>query len=210
MTVVTRWWWLRHAPVIADDPGRISGQLDMPCRTDDADALRALAAALPAKALWIASHLSRTRMTAEALIRAGADGPPPRTEPDLAEQNLGDWQGMTWDEVYRVHGGASRDFWRDPGLHRPPGGESFDAVMARVGAAVDRLTKDHAGRDIIAVAHGGTIRAALALALDLTPRRALAIQVDTLSLTRLDHVDGPPRHQFRGVWRVGGVNWRPV
>jgi len=64
----------------------------------------------------------------------------------------------------------------------------------------------HAGRDIIAVAHGGTIRAALALALGLEPEAALAFTIENCPITRIDHVNGP------GVgndWRVVTVNRLP-
>jgi broad specificity phosphatase PhoE len=58
----------------------------------------------------------------------------------------------------------------------------------------------------VAVTHGGTIRAALGLALDLAPQAALAFYTDNCSLTRLDHLsagDGGP-----GLWRVVAVNRR--
>jgi alpha-ribazole phosphatase len=71
-------------------------------------------------------------------------------------------------------------------------------MMARVRAAVTEMTRHFEGRDVIAVAHAGTIRAALAVALDLSPHAALSFVIDPLSLTRLDAIgDG---------WRVGGVN----
>ena len=60
--------------------------------------------------------------------------------------------------------------------------------MARSKAVIERLTAAHAGGDIIAVAHGGTIRAAIALALGLGPEQGMAVTIDNLSLTRLDHV----------------------
>lgn len=78
--------------------------------------------------------------------------------------------------------------------------------MERVSRAIRRLNDEHETRDIIAVTHGGTIRAALAEALDLTPEAALAFSIDNLSLTRIERFDGP------GVghgWRVVTVNQRP-
>jgi hypothetical protein len=72
-----------------------------------------------------------------------------------------------------------------------PGGESFLAVIERVSRAVHQLVETYAGRDVIAVAHGGTIRAALALALSLEPEAALAFTVENCSLTRIDHIDRP-------------------
>ena len=57
--------------------------------------------------------------------------------------------------------------------------------------AIHRLVETYSGRDIIAVAHGGTIRAALALALDLDPEAALAFTIENCSITRIDRIDGP-------------------
>jgi len=80
-------------------------------------------------------------------------------------------------------------------------------VMDRVAAALRRLTAVHAGRDIVCVAHGGSIRAALAMALGLDPEAALAFSIETLSLTRIDHIDGPGAGHG---WRVGMVNLPPL
>ncbi|MGE4011573.1 MAG: histidine phosphatase family protein, partial [Alphaproteobacteria bacterium] len=60
--------------------------------------------------------------------------------------------------------------------------------MKRVTAAIDRVTSEHSGSHIVAVAHGGTIRAALGHALGLPPPLALSFAVDNCSLTRVDHV----------------------
>ena len=65
------------------------------------------------------------------------------------------------------------------------------------------MTAAHDGRDIVAIAHGGTVRAAVALALGLDPEAVLALSVDTLSTTRLDHIDD----DGEGVaWRVVTIN----
>ena len=71
------------------------------------------------------------------------------------------------------------------------------------------MTVANKGRDIVAVAHGGTIRAALAVALELTPEQGMAIKIDTLSLSVLEHVEDGLLRGRGGVWRVVGVN-RPV
>ena len=54
--------------------------------------------------------------------------------------------------------------------------------MQRTAAAIERLGETLLGRDIVAVAHGGSIRAAVALALGLSPPQAMAIVIDNLSL----------------------------
>ena len=204
----TRWWWVRHAPVVGHD-GRIYGQSDMPCDCSDADAMKALAGVLPTEAVWITSHLKRTVETAAAIVAAGLPAPPPIAVPDLAEQSFGDWQGKSWDEIAALDEIVHARFWDDPTNNAPPGGESFAALMHRVSGAVERLSVEHAGRDIVAVTHGGTIRAALAHALSLRPEKAMAVKVDNLSLTRLEHVPGRLDMGHANAWRVVTVNQPP-
>jgi len=88
---------------------------------------------------------------------------------DLAEQHFGDWQGLTYVEIAEKHG-DNHLFWLAPPEQRPPGGESFVDLRDRTVKSIDRLTEEHRGRDIVATAHGGTIRAALAHASTSTPR----------------------------------------
>lgn len=219
----TRWWWIRHAPVTCHG-GRIYGQDDHPADCTDPALFRGLAAALPPDAVWVASHLRRTHQTAEAIARAiraanGAGGEPdsspeplprPLIEPGLAEQHFGEWEGLTIDELKsRRNADAWHRFWLAPAHEAPPGGESFEQVVERVAAAVERLTTAYRGRDIVAVAHGGSIRAALAIALGLEPERALSFVIDNCSLTRLDHIDEPGTVTGGGAWRVTTVNLHP-
>ena len=199
---VTRWWWLRHAPVTGHG-GRLYGQTDLPADTGDRARFDALARALPAGAVWLTSALRRTRETAAAIAEAGHAVPRCAVEPDLGEQDFGAWQGLTWDELAAMRGGLAHKHWVAPARFTPPDGESFLSVIERVAPVIARRTARHGGGDIVAVAHGGTIRAALARALDLEPERALAFAVDNLSITRLDHIDGPA---MGGAWRVVSVN----
>ena len=197
MDGVTRWWLIRHAPVLNPE-GLIYGQDDPPADLGDGAALAALAALLPEGARWVTTHLRRTVQTAHAL--GGRDT---LAVPELAEQHFGDWQGLTHDGVSARFPEDARRFWAAPATERPPGGESFAEVMVRVASALPRLTAEGTGRDHVAVIHGGSIRAALALALDLTPEAALRVAVNTLSLTRLDHIALPGGEC---VWRVVTVN----
>ena len=72
------------------------------------------------------------------------------------EQNFGEWQGQFREEV------RNHRLWIAAPYTQAPGGESFVEVYARCRAAIERWTADCKGRDIVAVAHGGTIRSALA------------------------------------------------
>jgi alpha-ribazole phosphatase len=201
--VTTRWWWVRHAPV-REDNGCIYGQKDLGCDTSDRVVFTAVGKILPRDAVWYASHLKRTHQTAEAIWAAGF--PRPATmqhEAALAEQHLGEWQGMN-RAAFLASLPAGSHWFAD--IDEPaPGGESFMDLYTRVCGAIERITIEHAGKDVIAVAHGGTIKAAVGLALGGQPEKGLAFDIDNCSVTRLDHIaaDG------RNVWRLPMVNQQP-
>ncbi len=208
--ITTSLWWVRHAPVAHG--GRIYGQTDLSCDCSETSLFTGLAEKLPGAAVWVTSNLRRTHETAAAIIRAGLPGPQPIPGPeaiemaDLAEQDFGKWQGLAYEELQTARAGDFHRFWHAPAHVTPPGGESFAAVIDRVSGAIHRLVEAHAGRDIIAVAHGGTIRAALALALGLDPEASLAFTIENCSITRIDHIDGPGTGHG---WRVVTVNRPP-
>jgi alpha-ribazole phosphatase len=154
----------------------------------DVAALTRLRAQLPDGHSAVTSAARRAQETALAL------GLEARVEPAFNEQDFGDWTGRCHDELRRALNAAYDDFWRAPASNRPPGGESFVEQIARVRVAVDALP---AG-DVIIVAHGGTIRAALAIALDIAAESALGFVINPWSLTRLDRLDR--------TWRVVWVN----
>jgi broad specificity phosphatase PhoE len=201
--VATRWWWVRHAPV-REDGGCIYGQKDLGCDTSDRMVFSAVGKILPRDAVWYASNLKRTHQTADAIWSAGF--PRPATmqhEAALAEQHLGEWQGMN-----RAAFLASRPIgshWFAPIDDPAPGGESFMDLYNRVRGAIERINTEHAGKDVIAVAHGGTIKAAIGLALGNQPERGLAFDIDNCSVTRLDHLSSAGH----SGWRLPMVNQQP-
>jgi broad specificity phosphatase PhoE len=209
---ITRWWWVRHAPVIGVN-GRIYGQDDLDSDCSDDAQFKLLAGTLPKDAVWLVTQLKRTHQTASAILgaRVAEIETSPLITSDLAEQHFGDWQGLTYAELEARRDGAYHRFWHAPATERPPNGESFEDVVGRVAAAMDRITAEHAGRDIVAVAHGGTIRAALAVALGIEPERALGFAVDTCSVTRMDHFTPEPGGiATQGAsWRIVAVNQHP-
>ena len=194
MTVVTRFWWVRHAGGNTD--GRIAGP-EEPRGEIHPKALRRLADLLPREADWITSGVRRADETLAAILSAIGVSATPLVEPGFTEQDFGHWTGRRWGEVFSDAQAAER-FWAAPAESRPRGGESFVEVAARVRAAVARLASGD--RDLVIVAHAGSIRAAVAVALRLSPEDALSLAIDPCSITRLDHVAGVPRPGWRVVW----------
>jgi alpha-ribazole phosphatase len=200
--LTARLFLIRHALVEPSARALMYGDMDVAlcalALADDAAAYAALAARLPQPARWVVTPLQRTRHTAAAIFAAGYPAQEPEVEPRLAEQNLGEWQGISHEEFTRRLREPPHPFWPHGAEERPPGGESIGDVIARVGPVLERLA---AGGDVVVVAHGGTIRAAVAHAMGLTPHQALMLSVKNLSLTRLE------RHG--ADWRVVAVNEEP-
>ncbi len=152
------------------------------------------------------SHLSRARQTARAIAAAGLDIGAPLVEPAFGEQNFGDWQGTPYEVIAALAAPHLHQFWFTTVDHAPPGGESFNHVMARVAQAIERLNRAHSGRDVVVVSHGGPIRAALAHGLGLDGDGAVGFVTDNLSVTRLDHVPAPGAGRS---WQARFVNRVP-
>ncbi len=201
--VTTRWWWVRHAPVRSDG-GNIYGQTDIACDTSDREVFEAVAKILPRSAVWYASSLKRTHQTADAIWDTGFPRPATMTkEPAFAEQHLGQWQGMN-RAAFLASRPAGSHWFAD--IDEPaPGGESFLDLYNRVRGAIERINAEQAGEDVIAVAHGGTIKAAIGLALGGQPEKGLAFDIDNCSVTRLDHFAG----SGHSSWRLPMVNQQP-
>ncbi len=141
--------FLRHPrPAVA--PGTCYGRMDLDIGPGAANEIAAALVATPAVTRVIASPALRCSDLAEALARR--DGVALNRDSRLVEMDFGAWEGVAWDAIDRTQS----DLWADdPWTIAPPGGESFQAVHARVEAA---LTGVRTGTAL--VSHAGPIRAA--------------------------------------------------
>lgn len=195
-------WLIRHAIVAEAERLRLYGTQDVPLCPESlvaqARQYQALAHALPRPARWLCTPLSRTRRTAERIFAAGYPAQRLHVEPGLLEQDLGEWHGLVHAALPPLLAAPAHPFWPLAAEEQPPGGESFEAVVARVGPTVERIAEEADGESVVAVCHGGTIRAAVAFAMEVDARAALHLSVQNLSLTRIT--------RELGGWRVGCVN----
>lgn len=201
----TSFWLIRHALVDENARAYLYGVMDVPlCEPtllEQAPMYRTLASRLPRPATWIVTPLSRTRRTAETIFAHGYPAQDLAVEPELIEQSLGEWQGLPHHELPPRLAHPKHAFWPLSGREKPPGGESMVDVIGRVGSAMERLAKAHAGQDVVIVSHGGAIRGAVAHALQIEADNALHLSIQNLSLTRLDRTSEG--------WRVVCVNELP-
>ena len=107
---------------------------------------------------YVSSPLKRARETM-ALVRAalGLDAAGHAVDDRLQEISYGDWEGLTLPEISardpQCLAGREQDKWG----FRPPGGESYRDVAARVAAWYATVSGD-----TVIASHGGIARALLA------------------------------------------------
>ncbi len=161
-------YYLRHGETDWNVEARLQGQQDIPLNargreqaTHCGHVLRDLLAREgidPAALDYVSSPLGRARETME-LARAAVGLAPHgyRVLDQLTEISFGTWEGRTIAEMRArdPEGVAARE--HDKWHFLPPGGESYEAIAARMGAWYASLT-----RDTVATAHGGTARGLMA------------------------------------------------
>lgn len=182
---------VRHGPTHAKT---MIGWTDLPADLSDTAALARLSAHLPADAALISSDLSRAVTTADALARPGRRRLP--HDPSWRELHFGAWEQQTFAQAEAADPAHIRAFWETPGPVRAPGGESWDDITARIGAALARLPDT-----TIVVCHFGAILAALQCCLGLTATDVFAHKIDNLSVTEL--------HKTAAGWQAARINHIP-
>ena len=99
---------------------------------------------------------------------AGGAGVAPALEEDLGEVFVGEWEGLSFEEIVSGDEELARRFRDQEAMFSmAPGGESGAELQARVVAAVERILDRHDRGNILAVTHGGVINAYIRSLLDI-------------------------------------------
>ena len=147
---------VRHGQSTWNAEGRWQGWADAPLSDVGEEQARAAAKHLPEVEAVVSSDLLRARRTAELLCE-GRDLAPLEIYRGLRERGVGEFEGMTNPEIAeRFPHLIGEDGKRPLDI---PGAEPIPSVISRVVAALSRVAKAHDGRAVLAVSHGGVIRA---------------------------------------------------
>lgn len=156
----TRILVLRHGQSEWNALGRWQGQADPPLTdTGREQALRA-AQLLGQFDVIASSDLQRAHETA-AIISHGLGIGPVLVDQRLRETHVGEWEGLTHDEIERDYPGFLTTH------KRPPSFESDESLIERFSAAIIDIAVQCPGGEALCVAHAGVIR---------VMRRALGVQ----------------------------------
>lgn len=169
---------------------RFIGHLDVPLSPLGVAQLQALSRRLrptPLEAIYC-SDLLRTRHSAEILAAPHRLTPVP--DPALREFAMGEWDGLTAEQIRALDGRAFDAWMADVGRFQFPAGESLPDLVARAVPAFEALVARHLGGTVAVVAHGGSNRAILCHALGLGPERLLALGQDYAALSVIELCGG--------------------
>ena len=153
---------VRHGQTDWNRDQRWQGHADPPLNElgrGQASGLAAELGGVPLDAVY-ASDLRRASETAE--IVAGTKGLSVVTDPALREIDVGEWSGLTTDEIKaRFPAGWERHSSGGDGWEH---GEPHAAMSDRIVIAVAGIAAQHPDGQVLCVLHGGVIRALLARA----------------------------------------------
>jgi len=146
-----------------------------------------------------ASDLKRAMQTASPIENATGLRAQPMA--DLREVFLGEWEGLTTEELVERYPDAWAKWTVEPSWDLVPGGEGGDAFEARVGSAVDAMLGRHPHGDAIVVTHGGVIQVALHRVVGRPSRGLFPFRISNASITVIEKREG--RLVIAGVNDVG-------
>ena len=130
----------------------------------------------------VCSPQPRTRQTATPL--AEARGLQIAVHPGIDEVDMGDWQGMTFQQLDAI-GQPWRDWCERRASAHPPGGEAFTDVPRRAMAALRELQQAHPEETVLLVSHGDVIKCIVASCLGMSLNDLERFDVAPTSATRL-------------------------
>jgi 2,3-bisphosphoglycerate-dependent phosphoglycerate mutase len=153
---------IRHGQTTWNADGRWQGHANVPLSEAGIRQAEHLAEHLAAQTQDIvaiySSDLLRALRTAQ--IIGEKIGLPVKADARLREIDLGEWQGLTSEEIRSWDGERYHQIQNDPSLPRP-GGESPHQLWIRTMAALDDIIAKHGDSHVLVVTHGGTIRTVL-------------------------------------------------
>ena len=175
---------LRHGEPVRQSERQLVGQIDIPL--SDVGIIQAQGWCKELRATQFehiySSDLERARRTAE-LVGQGRNQPV-ESLPQLREINLGEWDGLTFRDVEARFPGEWSKRGANLDRYRPPKGESFADLQARVVPAFLEIV-EHAQSDVLVVAHAGVNRVIICHILDAPLTNVFRIGQDYACLNKI-------------------------
>ncbi|MDM8525648.1 alpha-ribazole phosphatase [Desulfococcaceae bacterium HSG8] len=176
---------LRHGKVDLQGKKCFIGQTDLPLNSDGLRQARHWREKLRAIAFdgIYSSDLRRAVQTARIITENSNTDI--HVMPRLREIHLGDWEGLPMSEIREIFPGEWRKRGENLESYRPPGGESFADLYARV-VPVFRQIAEQSCENRLIIAHAGVNRAILCYVLGMPLANLFRLGQDYGSLNLIE------------------------
>ncbi len=182
---LTELWLIRHCESVGNRDGILQGHADLALSERGREQAGRLAARLTGQrfAALYSSDLIRAQETARPI--GAAIGLTPTAERRLREVDVGEWNGLTLEQI-KARFPAEWQAWRTrpPDLRRG-GGETYREAAARMHGLLDGLARAHLGERILVVTHGTVIQLALGVTARMDFSQVWRLRVANGSITRV-------------------------
>ena len=198
---------LRHGEIESEGTRRFIGRTDPPLSDRGRNQARFWRDAFSETGFAgiFCSDLMRSTDTARIISENRAEKPQPLA--DLREIDLGEWDGLAMAEVRKQHPDAWRKRGEELAAFRPPGGESFGDLQARVLRVFDRIAEKNTG-DVLIVAHAGVNRVLLCRVLSMDLAHLFRLGQDDACLNLIDTARRPFRTALMNLTPERASGWR--
>ncbi|MDR1020970.1 MAG: histidine phosphatase family protein [Synergistaceae bacterium] len=203
---------LRHGkPQFPDERKYVYGRTDFPLSDagkNEAKAIGKALAAIPMDRI-ISSDLARAAETAR--IVSGLQKKKlcaVEQDPSLREIDMGEWDGLTKDEIAEGYVDIFRKRGKDIANVTPPGGESLGRLQARGIAAFERIAEESKGlRNVLITAHGAIMWSIVSGLFGLPLDGLYSFGLDYCGVHLIEHCGSSERPW--GKYRLIRYNWSP-
>ncbi len=201
LETVTNILLIRHGHTEATELGLLYSDAKMPLTTKGiAQSKAAAKLALNFKPDVIVTG-SAVRVAQAAAPLAQTTGLKPVVVKGFEEWHVGTWEGRTYLDIKKNDPKQYAQWSADPVNNAPPGGESIDDLVQRIGKSLRHLilNEEFNGKNIAMVTHSGIIRSIIVQALDMPVSNFWRIAVPTGSLSRVNFSKNFATLQFSGL-----------
>ncbi len=116
-----------------------------------------------------------------------------QTRDALREMDFGAWENRLRADLAREYAHELEEWERGSWMAHPPGGETQQAVVARVVPCIIDILASHAGQTVVVISHKSVLRLLIGHLLNMTPPDSRHLRLDPASLSELrmtgDHVE---------------------
>ena len=151
---------IRHGETVSNASGTFQGQTNSPLSDSGKFQAQRLAERLRKENInvdhLISSTLGRAIETAEYIAQAIECKL--ETEQGLQEINLGNWEGLRWDQISENFPELSDEYHQKWWTFKGHEGESWLEALERFNSTVAQLVDNYSDKNLMLVSHGGVIR----------------------------------------------------